>query len=303
VKQQPITDQPTALQASVPSSRKLSKLRVVFLSIFTVVVLIIVLAVALNGGRPKAKLPATRSTTGAFAKSAAAQRPSVGLTDVKRLLASLAANGAPCTAVSFVNGGRPGSVSPYADCTGASQGDTAICMFNSHAYALAYAHAQITTGKSLEMPTAEVVGSNWVVNTVPAYAHKVRRAIGGRIITWAPSKGATPASSPAAPNPAPPQVLLSLSGSGIESSSPFLVTENQLTVIYSYNCAAFGSVGNFIADLLSGNQASLGYDDQVIANALGPGGTVTTTIYPQDPGTDYHLAVNSECSWSVTVKS
>jgi hypothetical protein len=30
----------------------------------------------------------------------------------------------------------------------------------------------------------------------------------------------------------------------------------------------------------------------------GTGGTVTTTIYPQMPGSDYYLAVNSECNWS-----
>lgn len=105
------------------------------------------------------------------------------------------------------------------------------------------------------------------------------------------------------PKAAGPTVLLSLSGSGIENSAPFLVTESQLTVTYSYDCASAGGTGNFIADLQSGNQSSLGSDDQSVANALGAGGTVTTTIYPQNPGTDYHLAVNSECNWTVTVKS
>ena len=70
---------------------------------------------------------------------------------------------------------------------------------------------------------------------------------------------------------------------------------------YTYNCAAFGSSGNFVADLLYGSQSSLSGDDQQIANELGAGGTQSTVIYPQDPGKDYHLSVNSECSWSVTV--
>ena len=106
-----------------------------------------------------------------------------------------------------------------------------------------------------------------------------------------------------APAPAAPKVLLSLSGSGIANSPPFLVTAGTLTVHYSYSCASFGSSGNFIADLQSGNQASLGSDDQPVANVLGSGGSATTTIYPQDPGSDYHLAVNSECDWNVIIWS
>ena len=94
-----------------------------------------------------------------------------------------------------------------------------------------------------------------------------------------------------------------MSGSGIQNSAPFLVNESSLTVDYSYNCAAFGQSGNFIADLIGGSVNAGTYDDQSIANALSTGGSATTTLYPQDQGTDYHLSVNSECSWSVTVKS
>jgi hypothetical protein len=74
-------------------------------------------------------------------------------------------------------------------------------------------------------------------------------------------------------------------------------------VHYSYSCASFGSSGNFIADMQSGNQASLGSDDQPVANVLGSGGSATTTIYPQNPDSDYHLAVNSECDWNVIIWS
>jgi len=120
--------------------------------------------------------------------------------------------------------------------------------------------------------------------------------------TAAPAKTSTPATTKAAP--AAPKVLLNLSGNGIENSAPFLVTESQLTVTYSYDCSADGGSGNFIADLLYGDQSSLNSDDQSIANALSSGATnVTTTIYPADPGNDYYLSVNSECSWTVTVSS
>jgi hypothetical protein len=114
---------------------------------------------------------------------------------------------------------------------------------------------------------------------------------------------ATTAPSAKASAPAAPKVLLSLSGSGIENSPPFLVTESQLTVHYTYDCSGQGGDGNFIADLLNGNQSSPGSDDQSIANALGVGGSATTTIYPTNAGSDYHLAVNSECNWTVVVST
>lgn len=94
-----------------------------------------------------------------------------------------------------------------------------------------------------------------------------------------------------------PRVLLKLSGSGIQNSAPFQVTTGALTVTYTYDCASFGMQGNFIADITDGA------DDESVANALGAGGTTTTTVYPQDQGADYHLSVTSECSWEVTVVS
>jgi hypothetical protein len=44
----------------------------------------------------------------------------------------------------------------------------------------------------------------------------------------------------------------------------------------------------------TGNQASLGSDDQSIANALGSGGSQVTTLYPRNVGSIYHIAVNSD---------
>jgi hypothetical protein len=100
-----------------------------------------------------------------------------------------------------------------------------------------------------------------------------------------------------------PKVLLQLSGSGIQNSAPFLVNSGTVTVKYTYDCSSAGGSGNFIADLEAGNQASLGSDDQSIANALGASGGATTTVYPQDVGAEYHVAVNSECNWSLVVTS
>jgi hypothetical protein len=72
-------------------------------------------------------------------------------------------------------------------------------------------------------------------------------------------------------------------------------------VSYSYNCAGFGGSGNFIGDLETPDQSSLSSDDQTFANELGSGGSATSTVYPQDPGQDYYVAINTECDWTVKV--
>jgi len=97
-----------------------------------------------------------------------------------------------------------------------------------------------------------------------------------------------------------PRVLLNFSGNGIGNSAPFLVLGN-LTVHYTFDCSSQGT-GNFIGDIETGNQASLNSDDQSFANELSGGGSKTTHVYPQEPGHDYHVSINSECDWSVTVK-
>jgi hypothetical protein len=112
---------------------------------------------------------------------------------------------------------------------------------------------------------------------------------------------AAAASPAAAAPPAKPRVLLRFGGSGIRNSAPFDVGSGALTVHYTFDCSSFGQAGNFQADLVYGNQSSLSGDDQPVANALALSGSTTTTVYPQDPGKDYYLAVNSECSWKVRV--
>lgn len=109
------------------------------------------------------------------------------------------------------------------------------------------------------------------------------------------------ASSPAAAAASTNHVLIRFAGSGIKNSAPFDVGSGPLTVTYHFNCASFGSAGNFAADLLYGNQSSLNSDDQSIANDLAMSGGQTTTVYPQDPGKDYYLSVNSECNWRLKV--
>ena len=129
--------------------------------------------------------------------------------------------------------------------------------------------------------------------SAPTVAHAAKPAASPAAAATAP---ATTAPSGKVPAPAAPRVLLSLSGSGIENSPPFLVTDETAHGALHLRLLRPGGDGNFIADLLNGNQASLGSDDQSIANALGIGGSATTTIYPTNTGSDYHLAVNSDAT-------
>jgi Protein kinase domain len=121
-----------------------------------------------------------------------------------------------------------------------------------------------------------------------------------KVSTKASRAPATAGSSAPSRPPARPRVLMTLSGTGALNSAPFLVTSSVVTAHYSYNCAAFGTEGNFIADMISGTPTGA-YDDQPIANALGSRGSQTTALYPAKAGSRYHLAINSECSWRITL--
>jgi len=96
-------------------------------------------------------------------------------------------------------------------------------------------------------------------------------------------------------------VQINFSGSDVRNSAAFIVNSSAVTASYSYDCAGFGGTGTFIADMVSGSPSSEPYDDQPIANELGSGGSQTTTVYPQNQGGSYHLEVNSDCSWSITL--
>jgi hypothetical protein len=55
--------------------------------------------------------------------------------------------------------------------------------------------------------------------------------------------------------------------------------------------------------MISGSQSSQNYDDQNIVNTTGPSGASSTTISPNNIGSDYYLKVSSDCDWSITVKT
>ena len=106
--------------------------------------------------------------------------------DVESLVAAMAVHGAVCGNVKFFPSTMPGGLSPHVGCDGISAGDTSVVVFTGHASAVAFARQMIQVSASLG-PVAEVVGPDWVVNTVPAFARRVMRAVGGQLLT--PSAG------------------------------------------------------------------------------------------------------------------
>ena len=233
--------------------------------IFGVFVLIGVIDAAAGGSHHSAGTLAAASSSSSSASTGVA--PSYA--DVQSLIAAMAVHGAVCSDVSINTGSTVGgALSTYAECSGVSSGDTAIVMFTDHASALAYANNMLSTGEGLGDPTAEVVGPNWTVNTVPAFADKVVKAVGGQLIT-APS-AAPSASAPAAPPasasaPAPTMtrqtdtVVFKVSGSGYPSVQ-YGTDSNSNDVPGGY-----GPLGNGVALPWS---ASLTYDPSALYYAV-----------------------------------
>lgn len=178
---------------------------------------------ACGGSSPKAAAHASLSSSGT--SSSASPGAAQSYPDVESLIAAMAVHGAVCSDASINTGSTvSGALSTYAECSGASSGDTAIVMFTDHASALAYANNMIRTGAGLGNPTAEVVGPDWTVNTVPAFADKVVTAVGGQLIA---GPSAAPSSSSAALQPSAPaaptmtrqtdKVVFKIRGSGYPS--------------------------------------------------------------------------------------
>lgn len=94
----------------------------------------------------------------------------------------------------------------------------------------------------------------------------------------------------------PTVTLLDLSGNGIKNTQEFLASGTSITVAYTYNCSGVGGSGNFIVNL----EDPSGLVDGIV-NELGSGGTSSSAGYLSgDPG-PFHLEIDSECSWHLTV--
>jgi hypothetical protein len=197
--------------------------------------------------------------------------------DVQSLLAAMAQHGAACSNVSIKTGSTVGgALNTFAECSGTSSGDTAIVIFTDHASAVDYANSMLNLSAEQSLgPAAEVVGPDWTVNTSPAFAAKVVKAVGGQLIT-------EPSSAPSASSA--PQPSGSASGSPSLSASPSPTMTKQTDIVVfkvsgsGYPSILYGTDSNNISPpggygpLGDGNalpwSASLSYDPNALYYAV-----------------------------------
>lgn len=114
----------------------------------------------------------------------------------------------------------------------------------------------------------------------------------------ASAAASTPAAASAVTHAPPafaPQVLLTLSGSGSETTERFTIGgSGDWDVYWSYNEGSTGSTVNF--QIFGDGGSDFNFNDP---NQLGPGGSGVVHVY-SDPGIHY-LEVNSEGGWSIKV--
>jgi hypothetical protein len=103
-----------------------------------------------------------------------------------------------------------------------------------------------------------------------------------------------PSVTPAAAPSASPVTLLSLQGSGIQTTQKFTTTSDDWDMAYRYDCSNFGTAGNFQVFVYNGG----GSLDDVGANELGTAGLKIQHFHQ---GGTFYLTINSECTWTVKV--
>ena len=103
---------------------------------------------------------------------------------------------------------------------------------------------------------------------------------------------------PTTTKPAVPVVVWQQSGSGQASGPQFTVpsSDKGWDEVWTYNCSAFGSNGNFATSITGFGGAASTTDAG--ANQLGPGGSGTNHYF--DTGT-FTIGVKSECAWTEKV--
>ncbi len=95
--------------------------------------------------------------------------------------------------------------------------------------------------------------------------------------------------------PFTPKTLLSISGSGTQSTQKFTTGTNDWDLAYSYDCSGFvGGSGNFIVDIYNGD-GTPSFENQG-ANELGAG---ALKVQHYHSGGTFYLQISSECSWTV----
>jgi hypothetical protein len=136
--------------------------------------------------------------------------------------------------------------------------------------------------------------ANTASTTSPAVAEPSAIASAPAVPQPTPIPTPTPSPTPSPPPPSP-VTLLSIQGSGIQTTEKFTTTSDDWDMAYLYDCSSFiGGTGNFIVNIYNGD----GSLDDIGANELGAG---ALKIQHFHQGGTFYLSINSECNWTVKV--
>lgn len=94
---------------------------------------------------------------------------------------------------------------------------------------------------------------------------------------------------------AAPKVLYQKAGSGTDSTPNFTAPTNW-NVVWTYNCASYGSSGNFQVTVEQAGTGTLAALEDTPINQLGASGSGTQHYHY---GGKLYLSINSECSWTI----
>lgn len=122
-------------------------------------------------------------------------------------------------------------------------------------------------------------------------------ADGGR--TWTAVDPTAEPPAEVAPS-ALPTTLLTLSGTGNKDSQPFTASGYSAERTYTFDCTSQGSAGHFALTFLDRNGVTLDALNYKLAKS-GKSGSDDETVYLSNTAAPYHLSINSDCAWSVTV--
>lgn len=97
-----------------------------------------------------------------------------------------------------------------------------------------------------------------------------------------------------------PSVLLTLSGNGSATSTAFDASGLSIDFAYTFACSSPGSAGDFAIHFYA---ATMAYPTPpaVPVDVQGTSGSATTTQWFNGAGGPFHFAVDSACTWTVTV--
>ncbi len=96
--------------------------------------------------------------------------------------------------------------------------------------------------------------------------------------------------------PATTEALLTFKGSGGKSSVPFAASGNSVTLAYTYDCSGPGASGGFDATLYDRNGVAI----TLVGGSARSGGD-TAPEYISNTAPPYHVEVNSNCAWAISV--